>query len=465
MRPLALLVTSLLLLGGCRPGAAAHEEDAPQVLGPGLTAGPTGFDIDAELHRMVSRPLWPGYDPLATPLAIFDGRHTLLLRHPAPPPTYHSLSRSPEMWLRVGRDGMVTANTSVLLGGVQTATMMISPADRRAVHELAGIAVHELFHVHQERRHPGWTANEADLFTYPFEDAGALALRRAETEALRRALAAPTADSAACWGGELARLRAQRFARLGRAASAYERGTELREGMARYVEQRATGAPFTLPVGEFVVEDVRLRAYDLGAGLGLLLDRLATGWRDTLEATPDSARLTLDGLLDTALARRPHAGGPACALPAEWHARAAERATRDVTGLETRRASARATFLAASGWRIVIDAPGAPLFPQGFDPLNVRRVSPAEILHSRFVTLGGSGAKLQVIGRATLTQGTPGGHPLFNGVRRVTVTGLAGAPSMSDSAGVVLLRADGVEGAFPKARVQTEGQEVRVTLP
>ncbi|MBW3551137.1 MAG: hypothetical protein KY442_10090, partial [Proteobacteria bacterium] len=65
--------------------------------------------------------------------------------------------------------------------------------------ERAGTLIHEAFHVHQRTNHAGWSANEVELFTYPADDASLLVLRRTETEALRRAIAAPSAQAATCW--------------------------------------------------------------------------------------------------------------------------------------------------------------------------------------------------------------------------------------------------------------------------
>jgi len=51
--------------------------------------------IDAELQRQAAeRALWPGFDPLAIPLAVFTGQQTVLFRHPQPPPEFVPLTRA-----------------------------------------------------------------------------------------------------------------------------------------------------------------------------------------------------------------------------------------------------------------------------------------------------------------------------------------------------------------------------------
>ena len=456
-------LAALTALAACAASRTLERDDPASVQAALPT--PSAFAVDSALRVMAAVSPWPGFAPLTTPLAIWDGHNTLLLRHPHPPAGYRSLPWSPEMWMREGRDELVTANSSVDVGGVRTATMMISPTDSSSPRRLAALAMHELFHVYQDRRHPGWSANEAELFTYPLDDVTALALRREETAALRQALLASTPDSAACWADAFLRVRARRFARLGTGPSEYERGTELHEGLARYVERRAEGRPAVLRADEYAVDQVRQRAYDVGTAIGTVLDELAPAWRDTLDGASDSAHLTLDGLLASALARRGTQMSGACAPSAAQERAALSRAQGDVARLAESLANARTSFLDAPGWRLVVDAADAPLFPQGFDPLNVRRLSDTDVLHGRFIKLGNAAAQLQVLGRSTLTTGVPGKHPLFNGVRQVLITGLGAAPAMSDSAGAVVVRADGVIGFFPRARVTTEGQEVRVTLP
>lgn len=88
----------------------------------------------------------------------------------------------------------------------------------------------------QREHYPTWTANEVELFVYPIEDAKLLGLRRLESEALRRALLAQGPEEAACWVATALAMRRERFGGLPDGAVAYERGTELVEGLAQYAE-------------------------------------------------------------------------------------------------------------------------------------------------------------------------------------------------------------------------------------
>lgn len=425
---------------------------------PGVHAPVTAIAVDSALAAVAARPLWPGFAPLSTPLAIFDGTRTWLFRHPAPPTGYAMVGSRRDAWVRDGRDSAVTANSSAKIGGVPTATIFLR-ADAPSARAMAALAAHELFHVFQRARHREWEANEADLFTYPVENEVALALRREETSALAKARSASSADSARCWALAFAEARRRRFDAIGTSAAAYERGTELNEGLAQYVEQRAIEIPVDLPAGDYPAEDVRQRAYDIGAGLGQLLDRVKPDWRDVLERAPATAGLTLDGLLATTLGR----DGPAARCEVPGRESMAVQAASDVLALGERRTRARADFLAQPGWRIVLEPGTEPLFPQGFDPLNVRRLTATEVLHGRYLKLGNGAGAIELF-HPSLTEGRAGAHPLFAGVVRLTVAGLADAPAVRDSSGVLTIDARGIHGRWRGARADTSRQSIRVRL-
>lgn len=416
------------------------------------------FAVIDEVDRIAAAAdLWPGFDPRRVPVEIYDGQTTLLFRHPNPPPEFVSLSSRRGVWAFPGRHQTVTANAPAKLNGVWTATAMLAPGGRLSLTARAALVVHEMFHVFQQERHPDWRADELELFVYPFEDAEGLQLRRLESEALRRA-ADGAKGGAACWGRAALDLRRERFARMPAGSAVYERGTELNEGLAAYVEARAAGGGKSgLSAGEFAAEDVRRRSYLSGRALALLLDRFAPRWKQQLEA---GDKRPLDELLAASL---PRARGR-CALTPEARARERERARAEVSRLLARRDAAKRDFKARAGWTLVLAArDGSPLWPQGFDPLNVQRVGGAEVLHTRFLKLGNDAGSIEVLGRASLTEGA-GKHPLFNGVRRLTVAGLAAEPAVEEFAGGVKLSAENLKAEFRGASVTREGRTLTVQL-
>jgi hypothetical protein len=443
MRALTVSLLALLLL--C-PTASAQK------------SGTVGlFAVMDEVERMAAAELWPGFDPRRVPAAIFDGRVTLLFQHPQPPAGFVSLSSRRGVWAFPGRHESVTSNAPAKLGGVLTATALLTPDRRRTTRDAAALVVHEMFHAFQREHHPDWQANELDLFAYPFDDAEVLRLRRLESEALRRAADANDTRNASCWAATAVGLRRARFALLPKASAAYERASEFNEGLAAYVEARAAGRRGSgLTAVEFAPEEIRQRAYLSGRALAVLLDRLSPGWKQKFEA---GEKRPLDELLEAALP-------PVARCELDSSAQEAERmrAQGDVAKLNSEREAARRDYLARDGWRLVLlSAEGAPLWPQDFDPLNLRRLSPAELLHTRHLKLGNDAGRIELFGRAALTEGA-GEHPLFNGVRRLTVAGLPSEPTVKESGDAVSIATADLKAEFNAARVAREGRTITVQL-
>jgi len=409
---------------------------------------------------------WPLFDPVAVPLAIYDGQRTYLFRHPAAPEGFAATGDGSSVLAFEGRHPAVTANSSTEIGGTATATLMIDEsAPKRRVTELAGIAIHEAFHVFQRERHPDWIANEADLFVYPVDDAELLALRRRETEALRRALASSDPAESRCWARLALALRAERYSAMDPAFAAYERGTELNEGLATYVEIRAAGSGHDmLPQKGFAAADVRSRGYATGAALGLLLDRTDALWPERLA---DGTHRNLDEALNVALSSARENTPRRCSFTDEELSDSHRQALEDVAELVAGRAARRASFDTTAGWRLVVKSlEGAPLWPQGFDPLNVTRVQ-GGVLHSRFLRVGNGWGHVQVIDAEpvdieALTI-SAGSHPLFEGVAEVSIAGFA-EHSLEAVDGRVAIRVPGLEMEFEPAVVQRDGRTTVVVL-
>jgi hypothetical protein len=416
----------------------------------------TAAAILAEFDRLAVQPLWPNFDPKKTPLAIYDGERTILVRHPSPPPEF---KKEGEVWAFAGKYPVLRANTSMELGGVTTATLLVDPDRPRTARDWASIMIHETFHVFQRERHSTWSGNEAELFVYPMDDAGPLAARRLETEAFRRALAAKEPKEAACWTSRALDERRDRFSKLPAGAVGYERGTELNEGLANFVENLALGKTQgpDLPASEYAAEDVRSRAYPIGFAQAALLDRFDPTWRQGMEA---GQAASLDELLARTIAGKPAAD---CGFKPEETAAASARSKADVLRLVQTRRERRQAFLDRRGWRLEI-ASAKPLWPQGFDPLNVTLVAKGEILHRRWVKLGNDDSTLEVLDREALTQAV-GEHPLFDGVRDLQVTGLPAEPKVTQEGEFVVIAAEGITAKLKGAKVEKGERVLKVMVP
>jgi hypothetical protein len=408
-----------------------------------------------EFDRLAALPLWPGFTPAATPLAIYDGDSTWLIRHPAPPPDFRPVPGWPAARVAPGQYAAVRANTNTKIGDLPTATLLMPASGRSDWRRLAGTMIHEAFHVYQAR-FPRWVGNEVEFFTYPVTDTALQRLQRLETEAWRRAALGGTRQG--CWAREALDLRRARFAGLTPGAVGYERGNELNESLATWVQTKATGAPVEslIPAAGFAPDGFRLRAYAVGPVLAYLLDRHASAWPARLEADTTAY---LDTLLDPALPMGPCSAG-FTRLEIDS---VASLASREVATLVSGREAARREFGERPGWTVTLEsAANAPLWPQGFDPWNVTPLDRRTTLHRRWVKLVNDAAEVEVLNRTALTVGS-GDHPLVAGVERLVVTGLDSLPSIQGDSLTIILEAPGLSGRF-KGVVDTVGREVRIRL-
>ncbi len=392
--------------------------------------------VVAEVERLSKLSLWPGFNPLAYPLALYVDDQPHLFRHPNPP------ADVPPAF----------AHTTQEIGGVLCATVQLGTGGVYTLEDAAATSVHELFHVFQTTRYPGWTTSEAARFTYPVENAQALALRRLETLALRRALEAAAPDASASWAAAFAAVRRERHALLPAESAAYEHGLEALEGTAYYIELMARGDDaHHLPEEEWPADAIRIRSYLTGRGIGLVLDRHLPDWKSRDFSTPAE-------LLPSALGST-----PAAQFTREEHEAAAAAAVADVAGLLDRRQELRAQFLAQPGETLELIIQGEPLRPRGFDPMNLHRLDGLELLHTRFLRLGSAAGLIEIFGAQALTLGA-GPHPLYNGVKRVLLTGLPSLTVQTLNGGGIRLEGQGVKAEFSGAHVTRSGTSVIMTV-
>ena len=449
---------TLLLLTVLALGAYSDKENSGEI----------AVLVAADAKELaIAHSFWPNFDPISIPLAIYDGEKTYLFRHPGAPEGFRKVENSErgELFYR-GRHPAVTANSSADIGGTMTATLLVDDVSpEQTIRALAGIALHEAFHVFQRERHPDWAANEADLFVYPIDDSELLILRRMETEALRRALGDSDAMKSKCWASRALALRMKRFTRMDAKFAKYEQGTEMNEGLATYVQLQADGRDAVqIPNGGFGATDVRARAYATGAAFALLLDRIGAGWTVSFEA---NNLQSLDRALQSELASSERVVTDLCSFSDLELAEIKQMAQNDVAAVIAGQIERRTKFDERETWRIVIRASdGDPLWPQGFDPLNVERVQ-GGVVHTRFLRLGNNSGYVAAMDDAAadieaLTMGV-GPHPLFNGVVQVSIVG-TDKPVLHIDDEHLTIRIPGLEADFEGATVRDSAKEIVVQL-
>lgn len=387
---------------------------------------PTGRDlIEGIVTGLASFPpgqLWPGFDPASMPLAVgvSADASTWLVNHGeaagdgAPEPAAADPPDSATS-RRAQLDEPLIANSVAMIAGRLTATIVVEPASTPA--ERAALAAHELFHVFQQIHYPHWSANEAALLTYPWDDPVNLARATHEADLLSQARDAPGSQACRELVSRALVLRRERIRLLPAEAGTYEQAIELTEGTARYVEHRAAGL-FGIQLPDPDTRsglDVRRRCYQTGRDWCILLDRLAgSSWPTLLPAGSDQPPPVLSDILT--LAVRPSDD----LTDDNWRA-GLVRATATIDAETSRRAGRIETVRASTGGSVVIrSTPGSPLQALGFDPMNLTPIRDGLVLHERYLSLTSGETRITIVGQVSLTTAA-GDHPLFSKLERAEI--------------------------------------------
>lgn len=225
--------------------------------------------------------LWTGWDHASTPVAFHTDEEAVMFAHPAPPSGFSGITIGGRVaHICRPKPKQFTANTSLEVNGVQTATIMWADRSRPA---MVALTAHEAFHAHQVS-HGFPYGNIMLMSAYPVYDCMVNALGEVEAKLLHRALSADDTEAAK----QALDARAARQELLTSELCAFENGTEYQEGLAVYIEVRAQGKgdpnwqrwlSFLANANRNGEGAARYRFYASGMAYGLLLDRYMPKWQ------------------------------------------------------------------------------------------------------------------------------------------------------------------------------------------
>jgi len=433
--------------------------------------GPDVFAFVSAIDAAGAGRVWPGFDPSAWPVALFDGNQTILLRHPNPPGEFAPMPDRAGVLRMPGRHPAVVSNSTREIAGVRTATVVATPD--RSVESTMLASIEEVFHVFFLGRHANVRPNEMVRYGYPVKAERNLALLLAEDEALARALEAGSAQQAATWVAAALRIRRERVSGLGGDVRAFETALEMMEGTANYVARVAVGEAAGATAARLreprAADGIRWRFYDSGAAVCLLLDRFEPGWKTRIDAEPE---VTIADLLDSAVAR---SGEAPAAFTAEEISGFETAVSAAIAELSARQSRLREELLGRGGFRVLVEvaAGAAPLLFRQFDPINLLVLDSGEVVHARSFTLAGPEGTIELAnprfargsyaGTVAMTVAA-GHHPLGEGIRRVTIVGLTAAPRVEERDGVLTVEAEGLRMSLRGTEARTEGETVLIRL-
>ncbi|MBN1940012.1 MAG: hypothetical protein JW843_10520 [Candidatus Aminicenantes bacterium] len=409
------------------------------------------FEVIAEVRRLESSPLWPGFDPAAIPFGLFDGERTYLVDFPGLPEGFVPVTGRPGILDRKGRHPSILGNTCVQIENVWLASSI--PVRRSdftgkeiSLAESAAVIIHEKFHVFQAIRHSDWKPNDGVLLTYPLDTPESLDLRGREIEALRRAvLSFPPGDAA--WARTAETLRLRRRAGLDDGLVRYEREVRRLEGLAEYVEYRAAGksaAGEPFPPG-FAPKAVRESAYPAGRWTAVLLDRFVPGWQEDIEA--GRARYPEDILNEFLKDRTGEAS-----FTDEESAACSDRARAAMAEKEAERKAVLKSLNEMSGSSIVIDARRLPLRFESFEPFSIDTVAPNILVHKQGFILRNGNGFIHLFGSPALTEMDSRGR-----VIRVLIPGLARRVRFRPGQRALVYRTEDLHLDLNPVRIRSQG--------
>jgi hypothetical protein len=411
---------------------------------------PIALDIIEEVKSISQQFLWPGFNPLSYPLVIYDGENTYLFNHPNPPKEFMPVEGLDKVWKCVGQFGTIPGNTVIKISDTPTAAILMETMKDLNKSEIAAVAIHEIFHVFQMSTYPEWwKVNELEFFTYPFENIEILTLKKLETEAFRRAIQSKDEMNALRWSKAALGIRRERFEKMKEGSILYECGIELLEGTAHYIQYQIADKHLHTNIKEegYLPEDVRLRGYALGNALCLLLDHFKPSWKEEIKK---GEQTILHELLENELLGMEEE-------PYEFSKQEKEdifkKAQMEVEELISEKKRIKNEFLSQPGWQIIISTVNEPLWPKGFDPMNLQLITDSAILHKRWLKLCNNQGCIEIINHKSITE-PMGDHPLFQGVKKVTVAGLDKEPAIEKVDDKLSLKMEGINLQFEDAEMQ-----------
>jgi len=413
---------------------------------------PDVFTLMAEVKRLEAALLWPGFDPAAIPVAIYDYENTYLFDFPGLPKNFHPLPSRNDVSVFDGRHATVFGNRRTRLENIWVATFLLrteSPLTGKpyTLAEMAGIVIHEKFHVFQALSHPDWRPNDAVLLDYPLDTASSLTLRTMEAGALRRSVAAEDDETSAGWARSALNVRRQRLGALVSRHSVYERELARFEGIAEYIEYFAAGrAPLEdVPAVGFAPKGVREAGYYEGRWMAGVLDRLDPGWKDDMEA---GRFRFLEERLEEVLR-----GGPAARGFTPFEMRdLRETAAAAVQKKARERRELLKKFESRLGTCVEFVAGTVPLRLEMFDPLSMEALEQGKMMHGRWIVLKHEDGVVEIFGQPCMTVLNDEGR-----IGRLVCPGIARRNPVRLGTAPVSFQLDGIIAYFKSAWVTKKG--------
>lgn len=416
-----------------------------------------------ELIRLVNQEkkdtLWPGFYPEEIPTAVFDGVNTYLFKHPSPPEGFVRLTEKKDVFIFRGQYNQVRGNSRVQINGTWTATSVLQThsrltGEKYSLQNLAGIIIHEQFHVFQSLKHPDWRPNDGYLFNYPLDTPDILALRRMEVEAFRRAVTAQNDKQASGWIKEALKWRDNRYHLLDDTLVNYEGELQRFEGLADYIEKTSGGSDLTqISVDPgFAPAAIRHLGYLLGRWSAAILDRLEPDWKKKIESGEIQ-------YLHEFLRTIAHSSDRECEFSNREQELYFKKAKNDVENRKSTVQKLQEEFNSLSGYQIQIITSKEPLRLLMFFADRTEALSEKKLLHSSLVMLRNEKGSVTVRNLMSITENNGS-----TGVINFKISGIQEKPVIEKNDVRIKVTAKGFQAEFSGAEIEESENGLKIVI-
>lgn len=405
--------------------------------------------------------LWPGFDPGQIPVAVYDSARTWLFFCDQPPEGFRPADDYAGVFVFEGQYPPVRGNSVVRFGEAWTATSVLSNYSRRTnekytSRDLAGIIVHEQFHVFQRTKHPRWRQNDGVLLFYPQETKEALFLRRIEKEAFKRAVLSSTDVEIAGWTITAMEYRKERLNRIPVQYGIYEKDLQHTEGLSDYIERIARGVdPLNASnmTNGIAPAGVRDLGYWEGRWIAMILDRLSPDWKNYLEKNDT---LYLEQILESELT------DPTCIKLTFTDIEVRQIKTvaeNDFDQWQIKKAEEIEGYRNLPGYRIEINTMAYPLNIRIFEPLEIEILPERAVFHRVIFSAANQGGSIRIFNHPCIT-GFDDSYRLV----KLILNGIPVTPEVNLEEKKLLLKHEGIALELNYTEITTTGSEYFVTL-
>jgi len=356
------------------------------------------FSVFETIEQINDNSYWPNFIVSEIPVMVFDSINTWIFYSTIIPDGFIEVEDHKGLYKYMGQHPLVRGNSIVKVDNSWIATSIMSSYSKRTgekynATDLAGIIIHEQFHVFQRTKHRGWRQNDGYLLLYPTETQESLFLRRIEKEAFKRAVLSNKPSEIAGWVKEALNLREQRLKLIDSVFGLYEKELQRTEGLSDYIEKVVRGvdplnaSDITNGIAPAGVRDL---GYVEGRWIAMILDKLNPDWKIELE---QNDALYLEDILKNEIKDLPYESINFSSFEIDKFKTDAET---DFKKWNIKKNEEVKQLNDVSGFRIEINASSKPLAIRIFEPLEIEILENRSVYHRLIFAAGNESGTLRI---------------------------------------------------------------------